>query len=299
MIATEFFYGQGLGNQLFCYVVSKSLAFDKKMDHVTFGNEFFGSPKWNSSGLYFMSLKQNKNFTSKSDFTKIIEKEKRLYMPHSNHDKNIGCDIRGFDQNIMDCRENSLILGNLQSEKYFYHNKRKIKKWLEIKSEFDSYEFSDDNICIINFRGTEYFGNSELFLNKSYWQNAISKMRKINSKMKLVVITEDVFLAKSFFKDFDCFHFDIAKDYVSIKNAKYLILSNSSFAFFPVFTSSINEYLIAPKYWSRHNVSNGYWGSFQNIYKGWNYLDKEGKIFTYEECIKEITNSEFFEMAHQ
>ena len=32
MIATQFYFGQGLGNQLFCYVVSKSLAFDKKMD---------------------------------------------------------------------------------------------------------------------------------------------------------------------------------------------------------------------------------------------------------------------------
>ena len=295
MIATEFFFGQGLGNQLFCYVVSKSLSFDKKMDHVTFGNEFFGSPKWNSFGLYFMNLQHNHNhnLTPKSDFITINEKEKRLYLTHSQHDMNIGCDIRGFDQNIIDCPENSLILGNLQSEKYFYHNKSEIKKWLEVKQEFDSYEFSDDNLCVINFRGTEYYGNSELFLNKLYWKNAISIMRKINSKMKFVVITEDVFLAKSFFKDFDCFHFDIAKDYVSIKNAKYLILSNSSFAFFPAWTSDILDFLIAPKYWARHNVSNGYWGSFQNIYRGWNYLDREGEIFTYEECLKEIGDNEF------
>ncbi|MDA9272966.1 hypothetical protein N9P83_01520 [Flavobacteriaceae bacterium] len=298
MIATQFYYGQGLGNQLFCYVASKSLALDKNLEHTTFGNEFFGSPKWNAFGLYFMNFKSEKSKCSLKNFTIIKEKEKRLYLPHSIHDKNLGCDIRGFDQEIKACPSYSLVLGNLQSEKYFYHNKTEIKKWLEISPEFDSYEFSDDNICIINFRGTEYYGNSELFLNKLYWKNAISKMKKINSKMKFVVITEDIFLAKTFFKDFDCFHFDIAKDYISIKNAKYVILSNSSFAFFPVWTSETIDYVIAPKYWSRHNVSNGYWGSFQNIYKGWNYLDREGNIFTYEECIKEIDDEEFIKLNY-
>ena len=81
MIATEFFFGQGLGNQLFCYVVSKSLSFDKKMDHVTFGNEFFGSPKWNSFGLYFINLQHNQNLTPKSDFITINENEKDYTFP--------------------------------------------------------------------------------------------------------------------------------------------------------------------------------------------------------------------------
>ena len=44
------------------------------------------------------------------------------------------------------------------------------------------------------------------------------------------------------------------------------------------------EYIIAPKYWARHNVSNGYWCTGQNIYTDWHYQDRSGKLFTSEEC---------------
>ena len=69
-----------------------------------------------------------------------------------------------------------------------------------------------------------------------------------------------------------------------IKNAKYLLLSNSSFAYFPAFTSTTVKYILAPKYWARHNVSNGYWASEQNIYEGWHYQDRRGRVFSAEEC---------------
>ena len=48
------------------------------------------------------------------------------------------------------------------------------------------------------------------------------------------------------------------------------------------------KYIIAPKYWARHNVSNGYWSSEQNIYTGFHYQDRKGRIFTAEECRKEL-----------
>lgn len=80
----------------------------------------------------------------------------------------------------------------------------------------------------------------------------------------------------------------MAKDYVTIKNAKYLILSNSSFAFFPAFTSETVEKVIAPKYWARHNVSDGYWASEQNIYEGFTYQDRKGRLFSAKECREEL-----------
>ena len=84
------------------------------------------------------------------------------------------------------------------------------------------------------------------------------------------------------------YHFDLAKDYTVIKNAHYLILSNSTFAFFPAFTSDTVKYIIAPKYWARHNVSDGYWASEQNIYSDFVYMDRKGKLFTAEECRQEL-----------
>ena len=73
-----------------------------------------------------------------------------------------------------------------------------------------------------------------------------------------------------------------------LKNARYLLLANSSFTYFPAFTSETVQYIIAPKYWARHNVSNGYWASEQNIYEGWHYMDRHGKVFSSEECRKEL-----------
>ena len=75
---------------------------------------------------------------------------------------------------------------------------------------------------------------------------------------------------------------------MTIKNARYLLLSNSSFAVFPAMTSETLRYAIAPKYWARHNVSNGYWASEQNIYSFFYYMDRHGKIYSPDECRKEL-----------
>jgi hypothetical protein len=38
----------------------------------------------------------------------------------------------------------------------------------------------------------------------------------------------------------------------------------------------------------RHNVSDGYWCQGYNIYPTYTYMDREGKLFSYEECIEEF-----------
>lgn len=48
------------------------------------------------------------------------------------------------------------------------------------------------------------------------------------------------------------------------------------------------KYILAPKYWARHNVSDGYWASEQNIYEGWHYQDRKGNVFTSQECKEEL-----------
>ena len=113
-------------------------------------------------------------------------------------------------------------------------------------------------------------------------------MRNINPNMRFMIITNDVKEAEKIIPGVKAYNFDLAKDYSIIKNAKYLLLANSSFTYFPVFTSNTIKYVIAPKYWARHNVSNGYWASEQNIYSDFHYMDRKGKIFTAEECREEL-----------
>lgn len=106
--------------------------------------------------------------------------------------------------------------------------------------------------------------------------------------MEFMIVTDDVGEAQKMLPDIPAYHFSIDKDYVTLKNAHYLLLSNSSFAFFPAYTSETVKLVIAPKYWARHNVSNGYWASEQNIYEGFHYMDRKGRLFTAEECRREL-----------
>ena len=69
-----------------------------------------------------------------------------------------------------------------------------------------------------------------------------------------------------------------------------MILSNSSFAWFPAWLSETLKYCIAPKYFGRYNISDGYWSLGYNITSNWHYLDREGKLFEYDDCIKEFQN---------
>jgi hypothetical protein len=140
----------------------------------------------------------------------------------------------------------------------------------------------------LNFRGGEYVGFHELYLERKYWIDAMNNMTKINPNMEFVVITDDIKASQDMLPEIPAYHFSVDKDYAIIKNAKHVILSNSTFPFFAVFTSDTIENIIAPKYWARHNVSDGYWGSGQNLYSGWNYQDREGNLQTYDECLKEF-----------
>ena len=188
----------------------------------------------------------------------------------------------------MEVEDGTLLYGNMQDEKYLLPYKEEIKEWLRVKPEYEDYQFSKDNLCVINIRGGEYTGSPELYVNKKYWLHGMEYMKSIRADMEFVIITDDVEAANKILPGIPAYHGSLDQDYIRVKNAKYLLLSNSSFAFFPAFTSETVQKIVAPKYWARHNVSDGYWASEQNIYTGWKYLDKKGKVFTAEECRKEL-----------
>lgn len=288
MIGTEFFRGQGFGNQLFCYVTARCVAEDGGHVFATAGQEHFGAPRWNRKGAYFMDIDLGRR-AKRADFQAVYEeKQDRIFFETSPHDRTIGCDVRGYDEDLPRVLDGTLVLGSMQSEKYFIHRRADVKRWLKVRPEYDSMDLCAHDLCIMNMRGGEYAGLKELFLERQYWLNAAENMRRIEPRMRFLIITDDVKTAKKLLPEIEARHFDIARDYVSVKNARYLILSNSSFAFFPVFTSDTVKFAIAPKYWARHNVSDGYWSTRQNIYSGWHYQDRKGGLFTAEQCLSEL-----------
>lgn len=288
MITTEFYHGQGLGNQLFVYITTRTIALDKGVEFGYIGLENFGDRRYNDKGLYFMDLDLGKPVDKNQIVNYYKEKETRIKTNSSHHDSTIGCDIRLIDGDLIKIPDNCKIDGVMQGEDYFYHRKKEIIEWMKLKPEHDCRDFVSDDICVINFR--DYKGNSELYLEREYWVMSIYHMLNINPNMQFLVITENPSAAKEMLPELsdNIFHFDVGKDYSIIKNARWLILSNSSFAYFPAFTNQEAKLIIAPKYWARHNVSNGYWSCGYNLYRDFMYMDKVGNLQTYNECLREF-----------
>ena len=202
-----------------------------------------------------------------------------------------GDNIQVYDPKVFSVPDNTDLVGGCwQSEQYY--NKSDLKKWFKIKeSSVIQYEKTlsdvgltlDDNMCIINFRGGEYCGFPELIIQPQYYINAMNYMSQINPNIKFVIITDDVNTASRFIPDVPVIHFGIGMDYYVINKAKNLILANSSFSIMPTLLNDNLKCILAPKYWARHNVSDGYWAIGDQYYKGWKYMDRSGVVETYEQ----------------
>jgi hypothetical protein len=207
-----------------------------------------------------------------------------------------GCVINMYDPGVFNVSDNTMIHLISQSEDYLIDRKEEITNWFNIKPEFKSkYDEKlksfgitlDDNTCVINFRGGEYRGIPNLIVRKEYWRDSINHMLSINPNMKFVIITDDADCAKYYIGDYPCFHDEIGFDFYAIKQAKYVILSNSSFGWWAAWLNNNSKLIIAPKYWSRHNISNGYWSIGDQYTRGFVYMSREGVICDYESCKNE------------
>ncbi len=288
MIGTELMYGQGLGNQLFCYISTRCLALEHGYDYSILGSETVCHNLHNDCGLYFMDLDYGKPAVREDFAREYHEKEDRVFMGTAKHDLVHGCYITGADEKVLQVEDGTLLYGNLQDEAYFGKYRQEILKWFAVKPEYEDYRFCDDNICVLNVRGREYLGTPALFVNRRYWKNAMKYMKSINPNMRFVVVTDDVEAANRVLPELPAYHGELHEDYTRVKNARYLVLSNTSFAFFPAYTSQTAKVIIAPKYWARHNVSDGFWASEQNIYSIFTYMDRKGRLFSAQECRQEL-----------
>lgn len=247
MIAGYFHRGSGIGNQLARYVATRVLALDKGLKFGMCNPEHF-------KGKDFMNLDMGGDAHS-SIFAHRFEEKKIVEN---------GLDIRSYDPEINFVGDHTIIDGEFQDPRYFEHRLDEVREWLKV----EPLEMSDD-LCVINFRGGEYVGVKDLFLPKEYWDKAIAMMKEINPDMRFEVHTDDVVTARAFFPDYVCVH-NVGLNWRSIRYAKYLIISNSSFAILPALLNTNVEKVIAPRYWARHNI--GVWALPQNYYKQFTYI---------------------------
>jgi hypothetical protein len=293
MIATAFYSGQGFGNQLWVYAATRAIAQRNGYEFGIAQNELF-------KGSSFLNLDFGKPIKipkARGPLLKVppgfdfYYKEKQVFHPI------LKCDVTPLDPDLLNVKDGTFIDGYMQSEGYLLPMKEQLGKMLAVPDEyFDG--------CTISLRGGEYRGIKNVFLPKSYYLDAINSIKEIDPATPFRVVTDDPKLAKEYFPEFPVIssggvkiyayrwyrHPESAKvgrDFSSIQNSKYLILSNSSFSWWGAWTNQHAVRVIAPKYWAEFNRSTGYWSQGNSLTQGWEWLDKKGNLCTWEECVKE------------
>lgn len=262
-----------LGNQMWQYAVCRTVAEKNGYD--------FHIPR-NFSGRFFGC-----NLGVSADETNKIHAEEGHFS------------FQRFDENLFSIGDFTRLDGFFQSEKYILNNRKNILKWFPVPDIPDLLERVgvDENTCILNVRGREYKKLKDVFLNKKYWEDSMAKMLEINSHVNFIVVTDDPELCFSWFPGLPIYNYGVLEDLTLVHKAPYLIIANSSFSWWGAWLNEKAKRIIAPKYWFRHNVSNGFWSPADAITGRFHYMDRAGRLQTSQECQSEITEKNYADLA--
>ena len=286
MIKIKFREGQGLGNQLWLFASSKSIAeklnFDLKIESID-----------NFKGIDFIELDIKDPICNDSEDSNYSIFNERTY-----YDSDLNYVISDFDENVLNIKNNTTLEGLYQSEKYFFGDLEKLKRYIKIDKNIVKSNLVDKDICVLNIRGGEYKRHKNFILSKNYWLNAMHNFRQKYLIKKFLIVTDDYLYSRALFPNMEIIHNDIKKCYATIYNCSNIIVSNSTFSYFPCVTGR-KKNIIAPMYWARPIKNKGRWISPANIYKNWFYQDKFSNLKSYEECLNiAIETSRYYKKNH-
>lgn len=283
-----------LGNHMWQYAVCRTIAEKLGYDwgiNPSPSHDYFNG----KSQMYFMDV----NFGTEVSGIQHEYHETWKTITHVDH-----VNITMLNESLYEIKDNTLMIGHngaaggiYQSEDYIIDRKEDIRKWFSIKDEYkEKYDnilkdmgiTLDENLCVINFRGGEYRSIPNVLLRREYWRDSVKKIREINPSMEFIIITDDPKTASSFipFK-FKTIHVDVGFDFYVVNQSYWNIISNSSFGWWAAWLNESTKKVIAPKYWARHNVSDGYWATGDIYTRGFDYLDRDGNLSDFETCRKE------------
>ncbi len=280
MVNGLFHPGSGLGNMLHRYVATRVLALDKGYDFGMIGVDNF-------KGKSFMRLDMGFRNGALEGCKKIEYPAGKITFPPFKNERQQTIQPRVWEEktpyynpdwNFIE--DNTIIDGEFQDERYFEHRIDEINSWL---TPYGRTYADNESICLIGFRGGEFYTVPELGLPKIYFEEGIEMMKKINPKMKFEVQTDDPVLARQFFPDYEIVS-DIKDNWLKMRSFKYAIVANSSFYILPRLLRHNDNILyrkddparkepvitIAPRYWDRYNIKK--WERPYNYYKAFTYI---------------------------
>lgn len=284
MIAGIFHQGSGLGDQLFRYITVRTLAEENGFKWGMIGAKNFKGDSFMSLEMgedppqlgvsYYDPAPRVSNLSEELpeapqvSFSIFNEKDVR------DEFKN---DIRSYDPEINFVEDNTIIDGSFEDDKYWGHNLANILKWLTVEPLTIS-----DKIGVVGFRGGEYYGNPDLGLPQSYFNEGMTILGR-KGIQHIQVHTDDPTLAKLFFPSSveiienqplsHSKHSNMGFNWRSARYAKYAIIPNSAFFILPRLLKHFEDptaVTIAPRYWARHNTKT--WARPACYYKSFTYI---------------------------
>jgi len=248
--------GSGLGNQLFRYVATRVRAADLGVHFSMIGRENFKGSSFMNTGSTSMGITNNLIFHIEQPAGKIVlenaDERLNIWEEETNH----------YNPEFNFIEDNTIIDGEFQSIQYFGHRLIDIDEWLKV----EPMDIPDD-VCVIGFRGGEFYVFPELGLPKEYFTDAMRKIYAMNPDITFEVHTDDEDLARKFFPHFKIIH-DVGINWRSMRYAKYAIIANSSFYILPRLLNG--GMTIAPRYWARRNIKE--WSRPDNYYPQFKYI---------------------------
>ena len=309
VVATELWDGQGLGNQLWAYAVTRAIALHRNMDFAIMGLDNF-------KGRNFIHIEPGIKLSGGNSpeggpptelpigITNYLKEEKFLF-------DNTHWDISPFDQSLFNCPVNTKIDGTFQSVSYLSQSATDIFSWIKIEGHETEVPV---NWCIIHVRGGDFRNLKSPYLLKEFYQNSIEYVRSVNENVIFKCVTDDEEYAKRLLPDSievigsaragtidsnqAAHHIGgpVEVDFKLLGSATYLIIPYSSFSWWAAFLNLNKKLVVAPKYWSLFGSKIKTWSTFDIATPGFTYIDENGSVFSYEECIleREITKDEYF-----
>lgn len=252
MILGLFHPGSGLGDNLFCYlaarITAERLGVSFSMVGEFKGKSFIDLPEWGA-------LPEIPHHVEMPAGKIVVDNDWPVYEGKSH-----------FDPEFFFIEDNTIVDGcRLQDERYWAGVD--LFSWLKT----EPVEVPDD-LCIIGFRGGEYYSIPELGLPKDYFVEAMALMRKVNPNLRFRVVTDDPDMARACFPHIEVTH-DISMDWKQVRYANYSIICNSAFYILPRWLrhKEGNAVTVLPRYWARRNIKE--WSTPMNYYQ------QEGMIY--------------------
>ncbi|MEJ0001580.1 MAG: alpha-1,2-fucosyltransferase [bacterium] len=313
MICNELYSAQGLGNQLWNYALARIIAKRNGYDFAILKKDRF-------KGKDFIELDFGRDLpgglTSPGGYIFALPRGIRHYYRErlelaGTTFADMSDDISRADPKLLSLPAGTKFDGNCQSTTYLEGYRKDILGWITIKEEYEQYK-PEPNVCLIHLRLGDFM-RSKAFLPLSYYQAAMAHVKSIDPSAVFQCVTDQKERAEKLLpgvpvvgtaaeKIEDPHHAahhhggPVGIDFCLLKNAHYLIIPNSSFSWWAAYLNTDKKIVVAPKYWARFNIADGFWSPGDIVTDDFTYLDKDGKIFSADQCRQE---KEAFEKANE